>query len=300
MIAAAADLDARWGRSGSVMFGEQFGGPVAVLYAAGASAVIAIQGAQVLSWIPNDAAEALWLSPSAQLGTGKAVRGGIPICWPWFGPHPDDAAKPAHGFVRAAPWQVTGSAASHDRARLVLGFDATRIDPALWPHRAFAEVEITLDQNLTVALTTANTGSTPFALTQALHSYFAVDDIADVAVTGLAGRRYIDQLDHSTRPVATGEIHIKGEIDRIYQATAEDVVLIDPSLGCRIRVAKTGSLSTVVWNPGPDKAAHLGDMGVDGHRRMVCIETANAGDDVVTLAPGARHRLFAKFSIEQL
>ena len=296
---SAADLDARWGRAGAVVFNEKFGGPVAVLRATGATAVIAVQGAQVLSWIPNDAAEALWLSPAARLVTGKAVRGGIPVCWPWFGPHPSDAAKPAHGFVRAAPWQVTGSAASHDRARLVLGFDATGIDPALWPHRARAEVEITLDQNLTVALTTANAGDTPFALTQALHTYFAVGDIADVAVTGLAGRCYIDQLDHSTRPVETGDIHIKGEIDRIYQATPGDVVLKDASLNRRIRVAKTGSLSTVVWNPGTEKAARLGDMGPDGHRRMICVETANAGDDVVTLAPGARHRLSAKFSIER-
>lgn len=138
MIPAAADLDARWGRAGAVVFTERHGGPVAVLHAAGATAVVAIQGAQVLSWIPNNATDALWLSPAAQLGTGKAVRGGIPVCWPWFGPHPSDATKPAHGFVRAAPWQVTGSAASDGRAHLVLGFDATGIDPALWPHRARA------------------------------------------------------------------------------------------------------------------------------------------------------------------
>ncbi len=297
MTLSAADLDARWGRAGSVTFTERFGGPVAVLTAAGGTAVVALQGAQVLSWIPDGHAEALWLSPTAKLGTGKAVRGGIPICWPWFGPHQNDASKPAHGFVRAAPWQVIASAASADRACIVLAFDATTVDPGLWPHRARAEVEVTLANTLTVALTTANLGNGPIALTQALHTYLGVGDIAEISVTGLAGRSYIDQLDAGTQAVEPGTIRITGEADRIYQETPDAVTIDDAALRRRIRIAKSGSLSTVVWNPGFEKAQRLGDLGAGGHRRMLCVETANAGADVVTLAAGARHRLVAELSV---
>ena len=300
MKTEVCDLEARWGRRGAMMFAEAYGGPVAVLTAAGGRAVVALQGAQVLSWNADGFGEALWLSPVAKLGTGKAVRGGIPICWPWFGPHPSDAAKPAHGIVRTVPWRVAGSAAAPDRARLVLTFDATAVEPALWPHRARAEIEITLSKALTVSLTTVNLGPLPITLTEALHTYFAVGDVTEVSVSGLAGRRYIDQLAAGHQPIETGAIRFTREVDRIYQETPDDVIVEDTSLARRIRVAKSGSLSTVVWNPGREKAQRLGDMGEDGYRGMVCIETANAGADVVTLAPGARHRLVAEISLARL
>ena len=294
-------LEARWGRAPGVTFAEQFGGPVAILEAAGSTAVVALQGAQVLCWQrAADPAEVLWLSPVAKLGTGKAVRGGIPVCWPWFGPHPGDPAKPSHGFVRTAMWRVSGSAASASRARLVLNFDTAAADPALWPFHAQAEIDITVGDTLTVALSTDNLGPSPFDLTQALHTYLAVGGIAEVSITGLAGRRYIDQLSTGTRPVQAGAIHIDREIDRIYQASSGDVIVTDRSLGREIRVSKSGSLSTVVWNPGPGKAQQLGDMGEDGYRRMLCIETANAGDDVVTLASRARHRLVTELSVRRI
>jgi glucose-6-phosphate 1-epimerase len=301
-----AALEARWGRApgfgtGGVRFEQRYGGPVAVLEAAGSVAIVALQGAQVLSWqSPQSKEDVLWLSPVAKLGTGKAVRGGVPVCWPWFGPHPADAKKPAHGFVRAAHWRVAGSAASARRATLVLSFDAAMIDPTLWPSRASAELEITLAEALTISLSTTNLGDEPLALTQALHTYLAVGDIADISVSGFEDRTYIDQLDNHARRVQAGEISFQGEVDRIYQGAPGAVIVTDRNLGREIQVAKLGSQSTVVWNPWIEKAERLGDMGPEGYRRMLCIEAANAGDDVVTLAPNARHRLVTEISVKPI
>jgi glucose-6-phosphate 1-epimerase len=294
-------LEARFGRAPGVTFDERYGGPVAILSVGGSTAIVALQGAQILSWRPSgDGEDVLWLSPHAKLGTGKAVRGGIPVCWPWFGAHPNDPAKPAHGFVRTAMWQVTGSAASATRARLVLGFNTQDIDASLWASHAQAELDITLGETLTVALSTDNLSAAPFALTQALHTYLAVGDIAGVSLTGLEGQSYIDQLNTGARAVQAGAIAFDREVDRIYQATSDDVIVTDRRLGREIRVSKSGSQSTVVWNPWVDKAARLGDMGEDGYRRMVCVETANAGDDVVVLAPRARHRLVTELSVRRI
>jgi D-hexose-6-phosphate mutarotase len=299
--AGLPSLNARWGRAPGVHFEERYGGAVAVLWAAGSTAIVALQGAQVLSWRrAAHADDVLWLSPVAKLGTGKAVRGGIPVCWPWFGSHPSDATKPAHGFVRAAAWRVAGSAASESRARLVMALDTDGIDPALWPQKARAEIEITVGETLTVSLSTDNLGTAPFALTEALHTYLRVGDIGKVSVSGLGGQSYIDQLDANARRAQGGAIEFRGEVDRIYQETIDDVVVADVSLGREICVSKSGSYSTVVWNPWSEKAEHLGDMGPEGYRQMLCIETANAGDDVVTLASRARHRIKTELSVRPL
>ena len=301
----AAELTARWGRAGAILFEDRFGGTVAVLQSVHGRAVVALQGAQVLSWVPTGQGEVLWLSPVARLGTGKALRGGIPICWPWFGPHPAVSAAPAHGFVRTALWTVKSasvdcSGTGNDDVRLALTIDAPGAEFAHWPHSATATLEITLGPSLTLSLSTENTGTDPFVLTQALHSYFSVSDIARTVLTGLEGREYIDQLEPSSRPVQRGPIAIAAEADRIYQNSSDTVVITDEARGRAIRISKSGSLSTVVWNPWIEKSARLGDAGDDGYLRFVCVETANAGDDAVTLAPGARHQLIAKLAVSQL
>ncbi len=323
MTGCTAELMARWGRPGAVMVEDRFGGPVVILQSAQGRAVVALQGAQVLSWVPGgqdesegqserqsggqgeNQSDVFWLSPVARLGTGKAVRGGVPICWPWFGPHPHGGAAPAHGFVRTALWTVQSASvvdrgASTHEVQVSLTIDAPGAEFAPWPHAASVVLEITLGQSLTLALSTKNTGAEPFVLTQALHSYFSVGDIARTALTGLDGRRYIDQLQPSSRPVQRGSLAIAAEVDRIYQDSPDAVTIADEARGRRIEISKTGSLSTVVWNPWLEKSARLGDAGADGYRRFVCVETANAGDDAVTLAPGARHQLIAKFAVHQL
>ncbi len=300
-------LNERFAREGAVRFEQRFGGDAAVLRSPGGTAVVALQGAQVLSWVPAGGQDVLWLSPLAALGTGKAVRGGIPICWPWFGPASAPAGvaasaplKPAHGFVRAAPWEVVETSANDSHVKLRLSFDATGIDPALWPHQAMCEIEITLDDGLAVTLVTKNVGASPFDLTQALHTYLAIGDVTQILLEGLDGSTFIDQLMPGPVKVQHGAIEVTGEVDRIYQASPQTVSVLDRGHARIIHVAKTGSNATVVWNPWVEKSARLGDMGADGYRAMICVEAANAGQDVVTLAPGARHQLVSRLSISAL
>ena len=266
------------------------GGTIARLVHGNAQALVALHGAQVLNWT-IDGIGLLWLSPVARIRAGKGLRGGIPVCWPWFGDSPDPG-KPAHGFVRHREWQVVGTAAAGDGVSITLGTAATDADRALWPHHAEARLTVTLGAKLALALETRNTGPASFPLTQALHAYFRVSDIAAVSVTGLEGRSYLDKLDGFARKRQSGPIGFAGEVDRIYVGDTASITLEDGDNGRRLSIASAGSKSAVVWNPWTDKTARLGDMGSpDAFRQMLCIETANAGCDVVTLSPGAAHVL---------
>jgi glucose-6-phosphate 1-epimerase len=267
------------------------GGPVVRLTSGRFQALVALHGAQVLNWT-CDGQGLLWLSPTARIRDGKGVRGGIPVCWPWFADHPTDPAKPAHGFVRHRAWSLTATHATADGVSISLATATTEADRTLWPHQAEVRVTVTLGETLAVALETRNTGASPFPLTQALHTYFRVGDIGDVSVSGLEGRTYLDKLDGFARKTQSGAIAVAEEVDRIYLGDTSSVTLHDGGLGRRVLIEGTGSSSAVVWNPWTAKTARLGDMGSpEAFRQMICIETANAGDDIITLAPAQTHTL---------
>lgn len=270
------------------------GGPVAMLSLGDATALIALQGAQVLDWTPAGGRPVIWLSPTERLGTPKPVRGGIPVCWPWFAAHPEDASKPAHGFVRTRLWDVVSTQRLADEVVIELRTAKTSVDAALWPHAAEVSVRVGLSaDSLSVTLRTRSLDKAPFRLTQALHTYFAVSDIAHVRVEGFDGLTYIDKLDANVIKPWRGPIRFTAEVDRIYLDHADEARIVDEAAGRAIIIAKEGSRSSVVWNPWIEKCARLGDMGPDGYRGMVCVETTNAGSDVVTVAPGATHTLAA-------
>ncbi len=290
---AIEPLQSQFGHPGAITFAQRFGGLVAVLQAGGDRAVVALQGAQVLSYETAGFGEVLWLSPAARLGTGKAVRGGIPICWPWFGPHPLGGDAPAHGFVRARPWRVVSAHADDSGTRMTLTPAEAAAHPA-WPHAAQVSLEIVLGRSLTLSLTTRNTGSSEFALTQALHSYFRVQDISAAQVDGLQTVTFIDQLDPGALKSESGPVLIAREVDRIYQDQMGPITIVEGRR--RIVIQSRGSASAIVWNPWIEKSARLGDLGDEGYRHMLCVETANAGADIVTLAPGASHTLTANIS----
>lgn len=298
--AAVRDLNRAHAIEDSVVFENRFGGPVAILNYEASRAIIAVQGAQVLSYCAGGFGELLWLSPQAKLGTGKAVRGGIPICWPWFGPHPEGGNRPAHGFVRARPWRVARTEAGPDGTRIRLQLGAAGTAPADWPITASVQIDICLASALTLELTTRNSGDGVIRVTQALHTYFGVSDIAEVRIGGLESVAFIDQLDPGALKREDTAVRISAELDRIYQAQTGCVTLEDAGAGRRIRIGKSGSASSVVWNPWTEKSARLGDLGDEGYRRMVCIETANAGADIVTIEPGGTHTLTAVYSAERL
>lgn len=282
-------------RPGVVAFESWRGGLVARLRHGTSTAAVALKGGQVLTFQRNGEPPVLWLSPVARLDVPRPPRGGIPVCWPWFAAHPTDSTKPMHGFARTSAWTVTATEGSPaDGAGLSLACDAVRAAPGMWPHQAELSLVVSLrGTGLELKLETRNTSETAFDLTEALHTYFQVSDVSNVLVEGLDGLTYIDKVRDNKRSAQTGRVHIEGEIDRIYLGHHGPVEIVDKKLRRRTRIRKSGSASTVVWNPDAAKAARLGDIEPPGSaqefRRFVCVETANAADNAVSLAPGQSH-----------
>lgn len=294
-------LNATFSVPGAVSFSEHpIGGVVAQLVTPAACVVVALHGAHVLSFKPRQGREVLWMSPEARIAEGSGIRGGIPVCWPWFAQHPDDARLPDHGFVRKTAWRVAATDAGVGSASITLATATDAKSKDLWPHEAEVALTVTVTDRLRVDLVTRNVGVDSFALTQALHSYFAIGNIVDIAIGGLAGRTYRDKLQNYARLSQDGVITFNGEVDRIYEDTVDDVVISDHGNARAIRVAKSGSTSTVVWNPWVDKSKRLSDMPAEGYLGMVCVETTNAGGDVITLKPSDTHRLSTILSVEAL
>jgi glucose-6-phosphate 1-epimerase len=266
-----------------------------------AVASVALHGGHALAFQPRGHKPILWVSNQSHYASGKAIRGGIPVCWPWFGAHPTDPDKPAHGFARTSLWSVLGTevtAAATTRLRLGLtDSDATH---ALWPHPFQLELTVTVGPTLEAELLIRNPGPTAFTCTGALHSYFAVSDIANVSIHGLDGSVYLDKVASYERSKQTGPIVVTAETDRIYVDTTSDCLIADSDWQRTIRVAKKGSRTTVVWNPWIDRARQLADFGDGEYRSMVCVETANTADDQITVMPGGEHQLTTTLSVEAI
>jgi len=265
-----------------------------------AHATISTYSGQVLSYRPKGRAhDLLFVSDKAYYEDGKAIKGGIPVCWPWFGPDPEERGRPAHGFVRNRQWQVAASESLADGSTKVVmslsDSDATR---KFWPHHFTLSIEITVGDTLKVELVTHNSGDKPVTISQALHTYFQVGDIGKVRVLGLEDTDYIDKVDGSTRKTQTGPVTINGEVDRIYTGVTGELVIDDESLGRRIHITSTGSSTAVVWNPWAETAASMADLDDDDYRKMICVETANAGPETVEIAAGSYYRLQAEYTIE--
>jgi glucose-6-phosphate 1-epimerase len=262
---------------------------------------IALQGAHIATFQPRGEEPVIWLSPHAKFAPGKSIRGGVPICWPWFGPHKADSKLPGHGYARTVPWDVQETKALADGSTFLrfglVESDATR---AQWPHPSTVQLEVTVGKALRVELVTTNTGKAAFELGEALHTYFQISDVAKMTIRGLENCAYLDKVLDFSHCTQKDGIVIESEVDRVYINTAADCVIEDKGLKRAIRIAKKGSMSTVVWNPWTEKADKMGDFGENGHRGMVCVESGNALENVVALAPGETHKLVAVYSVEKL
>jgi glucose-6-phosphate 1-epimerase len=255
------------------------------------SAELSLYGGHLLSYRPIGHAPVLFLSRASRFEEGHPIRGGIPICWPWFGPHPSGGALPMHGFARLLRWHLTAVeyGAEDAEIRLVLLDDERTRAWFPWPFEL--TLRVVLGSTLRIELTTHNTGKRPLAITQALHSYFSVRQIMDIAVRGLEKTPFQDCVTHEPHSGHDSPIMIRGEVDRVYTDTVSECVINDPGLGRQIVIGKSGSRSTVVWNPWIDKAIRMADFDNTEYLRMICIETANAGSDAVTLAPDEKRTL---------
>lgn len=243
-----------------------------------AEAVIALHGAHVLSFKPAGERDLLWLSEKSWAEAGQPIRGGIPVCWPWFG----SAGDPKHGVARLHDWTLKDTVCKPDSTKVIF-------EPFQW-NDLTASVAVTVADKLIVELTTENRGSAEFRLSEALHSYFAVSDVSKIEISGLDHAEFIDTL-NSTRHIQEGVIRIGAETDRIYDHTPAECVIADPAFAKKIHVRKEGSMSTVVWNPWIVKSKKMPDFGDNEYTGMVCVETTNAANDTRTLAPGEKHTL---------
>ena len=254
-----------------------------------------------MTFQPKGQAPVLWLSQYGKFAAGKSIRGGVPVCWPWFGPHPSEAGFPAHGYARTVMWEVleTGTGANGE-TRIHFGLIETEATRNQWPHASEVQVRVTIGSALRVELVTRNNGNMPIELGEALHTYFHISDVADVVIHGLEKSEYLDKVEDFARRQQQNGVCIEREVDRVYLNTEADCLIDDRGLQRRIRIAKQGSRSTVVWNPWIEKADKMGDFGEAGYRGMVCVETANAFENVVTLEPGMEHSLIMVVSVETL
>ena len=297
------ELNKKYAISDQLEFVEGRGGlTIAVIKNKFASAVVSLYAGQVLSYRPaNSNADLMFLSDKAYYETGKAIKGGVPVCWPWFGPDPEDKGRPAHGFARTSEWAVVETGSTSDGAtRVVLELKLNEATRKLWQGEIEARLEIEAGQSLKLKLTTTNHGKEAIELTQALHTYFNVGDIAKATVNGLENKTYIDKVDASKEKVQSDAVTINTEVDRIYTDVSNRLVINDMQLGRKIHIESEGSNSAVVWNPWKKIAVGMADLGDEDYLRMLCVETTNAGPDVVKLAPGKRYSMSAEYSISPL
>lgn len=296
------ELNQRFAISNHVQFKEITDGIIAAEVSNQyANSNIVLQGAHIATWQPRGQEPVIWLSPYAKFAAGKSIRGGVPICWPWFGPHATDGKLPGHGYARTVMWEVMETKALPDGATFLrFGLVETDATRAQWPHPSTAQLEVTVGKTLRVELVTHNSGKDSFVLGEALHTYFQISDVAQMTIRGLEGCDYLDKVGEPARRTQQDGIVIESEVDRVYVDTPADCVIEDKGLKRAIRIAKQGSLSTVVWNPWTEKANKMGDFGENGFRSMVCVESANAFDNLVTVKAGETHRLVVEYSVEAL
>lgn len=255
-----------------------------------AEAKVALQGAHLFHYARAGEEPILWLSEASDFELGKAIRGGVPVCWPWFGFN-KDKSLPQHGFARTALWEFVGSD-EVDAKTTVLTLRLTHDEKKLqmWNYRFLLELKITISDKLSMELKTTNLDDKSFKISQALHTYFSVSHISEVAIKGLDKKPYLDALTWKNE-IQNGDITFNQEVDRVYQEVDGEIVLSDKRR--EVHIKNSGSSSVVVWNPWIEKTLRMSAMQEDAYKHMLCIESANAFDDARVLKPKEVHILGA-------
>lgn len=278
--------------------GEFLGLPALLIRTPLADAALSLHGGQLLSYVPKGFDDLLWLSPCSQRAPA-AIRGGVPVCWPYFARQGQTADVPQHGFARNTAWTLLEAG---------IGPEGETILELSLPEHAGTPLRLSqtlrIGHGLTQSLTTRSTGSAPVVYTQALHTYFRVGDAQRVQVSGLENLTYADKYDGREHAQSGAwDLHDPrdpGRSDRIYHRAGGRYALHDPVLRRRIDLTTSGSHSLVVWNPGEQGIGAISDAPVDGWRHFVCLEAANAGEEVIELAPGESHTLQQTIDVSSL
>jgi glucose-6-phosphate 1-epimerase len=252
-----------------------------------------LHGAHVTSWRSTGREEVLFLSSQSRWEHGRAIRGGIPICFPWFGNKEDDPAAPAHGFVRTKSWQLESIAQVGSDVTVSMFTESDESTKRWWPAEFRLVHRATFGRQLRLELEVMNTGRTSLEFEEALHTYHRVGDVEKARVRGLDAVYYVDKTDSNRQKIQDGDIAIGSETDRVYLNIKDAIELDDPVLHRRIHVIKENSGTTVVWNPWVQKARALSDFGDDEWMQMICLESSNVSEFAVVLASGQQHTMAA-------
>lgn len=258
-----------------------------------------LHGAHVTSWKPTGAEEILFVSSESRWADGHAIRGGVPICFPWFRGKADDPRAPAHGFVRTKAWQLESIVRDGDVVTVSMFTVSDEGTKRWWPADFHLVHRAMFGSKLSQELVLTNAGARSLRFEEALHTYLRIGHVDKAQVQGLNAVHYLDNTDSNQEKLQHGEIVIDSETDRAYVNTQHAIELEDRSLRRRIRVAKNNSLTTVIWNPWAQKTRAMSDLGEDEWTQMICIETSNVCDFAVDLAPGQQHRMKAIVSVAE-
>lgn len=267
-----------------------------------AVARISLQGAHVDWWRPKSAKQdVLWRSTNARYEKGRSIRGGVPICWPWFGNHPTDGSFCIHGFARVIPWKlVESSQLKNGATKILLRMLPTEIAIKQLSYSFELLLTIVIGESLYLNLKTTNLSDSPFTISEGFHPYFYISDIDNIKVTGLENSVYTDKIKNFNLGIEKNYITFNGEFDRAYTNTSNDCYIEDEKFNRVITVKKSNSNSTVVWTPGGEKAMTMGDMGEEGEwRRMVCVETTNLLENSVVIYPQLSHSIATEYSVQE-
>lgn len=266
-----------------------------------ASSLISIYGAQVLSFIPKskDDKDVFFISDKAYFEEGRAIKGGIPICWPWFGRSVENPDLQIHGFARNMLWEIEDtSSESSGETKVVLSLRESEDSMKLWPHNFRLTLTIVVGKTLSLSLQTTNTGEDTFSITQALHPYFSISEISQMQVNGLGGVDYLDKVTGAETAITQiGEIRVEQEVDRIYIDAPSETSIVDHKFDRKILIKTKGSKTTVVWNPWTEISKNSKDLEDDSYLKFICVEAANAAEDIVAIALNESHTLEAEISV---
>jgi len=299
-VSDTASLNERFGIDGTVHFGEGINSmPKVELTFNEARLELYLQGAHITRYQPAAGIEVLWMSDSALYQPGKALRGGIPLCWPWFGAHADNPDLPQHGYARTSQFQVSSTNADHQQTSIILTLDAAQAPAPDLQNRAALEFEIRLSDALWMEMRSRNLSTSPLTLSNALHSYFAISQRQQVTIPAVTGLTYLDKLQDYLPQQQASEITLNSEVDRVYQAPPATIDLLDRGHHIKTSIESWGNNNLVIWNPGEQKARQMNDFDNLGFEQMVCIEPANALAQRITLAPGEHHRLGQEIKVNR-
>jgi glucose-6-phosphate 1-epimerase len=292
------ELNRRFGIEGVAMIMAGEGNlPKVRITTRAAEADIYLHGAQVTSWRPTGGEDVIFLSKRSRFEEGKAIRGGVPVCFPWFRAKADNPKAPAHGFARTRTWSLDSMNHDADSVVVTLSTESDEESRRWWPHEFRLLHRVTVGAELKMELVVSNTGSTAFRFEEALHTYHRVGDAEKIQVKGLDGVAFLDNTDANREKKQNGDVVMTQATDNAYLNTESTLELVDPVLRRRIQIAKENSVTTVVWNPWQSGAKALADLGDDEWRQFACAEASNILSGAVELVAGAQHAMAARISV---